>query len=82
MKKQLFFVALAACFYSCSDSPMAYEPIKNGHSRSELQLSLKQATAYANVVVMVGFAPTIIFGFLLMPLIKVFGIRFQCIQFS
>lgn len=49
MKKQLFFVALAACFYSCSDNPMAYEPIKNGHSRSELQLSLKQATAYANL---------------------------------
>lgn len=49
MKKQLFFAALATCFYSCSDSPMAYEPIKNDHSRSELQLSLKQATAYANL---------------------------------
>lgn len=49
MKKQLFFAALAACFYSCSDSPMAYEPIKNDHSRSELQLSLKQASAYASL---------------------------------
>lgn len=49
MKKTLLFAVLTVCFYSCSDSQLGHETDNSFTSRNQLQLSLKQASAYASL---------------------------------
>ena len=49
MKKTLLFAVLTVCFYTCSDSQLVHETDNSFTSRNQLQLSLKQAAAYASL---------------------------------